>query len=251
MKGILIDTTRCTGCERCVEACCEAHDMPPPLPARKLSGDGLSSRRLCAVVEQEPGRYVKKQCVHCLDPGCVDACPVGAIERTPEGAVVYDPARCMGCRYCMLACPLGIPRYEWEKQIPYMIKCDMCIDRLREGKLPACVEACPNEACVFGERDDLLLEARRRCSGPGYVNHVWGHEELDGTAVLYISDKPLAEMAWPESVGRRSISSFTWPVISKTPWVGGGVAAFLTGTCWIIRRRMEMQKADNNDGEHQ
>ena len=256
MKGILIDTTRCTGCERCVEACGQAHGLDSPIPARKLSADGLSSRRLTAVLEEEPGRYIKKQCVHCLEPGCVDACPVGAIRHTKQGPVVYDASRCMGCRYCMLACPLGIPRYEWEKTLPYMIKCDMCVQRLGEGRPPACAEACPNEACVFGERDELLRQARARiASGDGYLPHIWGEHEMGGTAVLYISNASLAEMHWPDKLDRRTLASFTWPLISKTPWMAGGVAMFLTGTSWIIHRRMKLQAAagshdtNNADGE--
>ena len=181
--------------------------------------------------------------MHCLEPGCVDACPVGAIRKTPAGAVVYDRSKCMGCRYCMLACPLGVPRYEWEKKLPYMRKCDMCFDRLREGRVPACVEACPNGACVAGERDELLRLAKGRVAGgrSPYLPHVYGEHELGGTSVLYISDVPLERFGWPETVGSRTVSSYTWPVISKTPWVAGGVAAFLAGTFFIIRRRMQLQ----------
>lgn len=243
MKGFLVDTTRCTGCRRCVEACCKAHGLADWIPpARKLSHDGLSSQRLVTVVEEKPGRYIKIQCVHCLEPGCVEACPVGAIRHTRQGPVVYDPGRCIGCRYCMLACPLGIPRYEWEKQLPHMVKCDMCIERLQENRPPACVEACPKEACVFGERSELLRLARSRiASGGAYLDHVWGERELGGTAVLYISDQPLAAMHWPEKVGRRTLTSFTWPLISKTPWMAGGVATLLTGVWWIIQRRMKLQ----------
>jgi len=243
MKALLIDVTRCTGCERCVSACSKAHSLAPDIPVRKRSEDGLSSRRLASLQETPEGRYVKKQCLHCLVPSCVDACPVGAIEKTPDGPVVYDPSKCMGCRYCMLACPIQIPRYEWESKLPYMKKCDMCFSRIEKGDLPACVEACPQKACLFGERDQLLGVARKRLSdrSAGYIQHVYGERELGGTSVLYISDVPLAALGWPEAVGERTLSSFTWPLISKTPWLALGVATLLTGTHFIIRRRMERE----------
>jgi formate dehydrogenase iron-sulfur subunit len=244
MKAILIDVTRCTGCERCVEACKKEHDLEPEIPARKLSPDGLSSRRLVTILRlEEAKRFVKKQCVHCQQPGCVDACLVGAITKTAAGPVIYDPSKCIGCRYCMLACPLDVPRYEWEKALPYMKKCDMCADRLAAGKPPACVEVCPNEACVLGERDELVREARNRITrAPDrYLPHVYGEKELGGTAVLYISDTPLDVLGWPANVGRRSMASFTWPVMSKTPWLAAGVATLLVGTHAIIRRRMRLE----------
>ena len=254
MKGVLIDTRLCTGCQRCVNACCEEHALGAEIPAHKLSPDGLSGQRLVTVIEEQPGHYVKMQCMHCLEPGCVEACPVGAIEHTPEGPVVYDSSRCIGCRYCMLACPLGIPRYEWEQQIPYMKKCDMCVDRLRNGHPPACVEVCPHKACIFGEREELLKEARRRIdSDGGYQDHIWGEFELGGTAVLYITDIPLTAIPWPANVGSLSIPGFTWPVISKTPWLAGGTAALLLGVWWVIQRRMDMQAgpAESNPAENE
>jgi formate dehydrogenase iron-sulfur subunit len=251
MKAVLIDVTRCTGCERCVKACTESHDLGPEIPARKLSKDGLSSNRLATVIQAEGKRFIKKQCVHCLRPGCVDACPVGAIQKTDPGPVTYDPDKCMGCRYCMLACPLEIPRYEWEKQLPYMKKCDMCADRVSEGKVPACVEACPQEACVFGDREALLAEAKRRISAQPdtYLNHVFGEKELGGTSVLYLSDVPLDAIGWPEKVGERTSSSYTWPLISKTPVMALTVGALLTGTYWVIQRRMKLAEEGNAPGD--
>ena len=243
MKAILIDTTRCTGCAQCVQACTEAHQLPPRLPARLTRGDGLSSRRLTALVPLAEGGFAKKQCLHCSEPGCVSACPVGAIEKTSLGAVVYDKSRCMGCRYCMLACPVGIPRYEWEKQLPYMVKCDLCQPRLEKGEPPACTAACKNGVLAFGERDAMLQEARKRISRhpSQYVNHIYGERELGGTAVLYLANQPLDVLGWPSNVGERTLASYTWPLISKTPWMALGVGGFLVGAQLIIQRRMQLE----------
>jgi formate dehydrogenase iron-sulfur subunit len=240
MKALLIDVTRCTGCGRCAQACRESHGLAEGLPFARLSGDGLSSRSLCVVEPLPGGRFVKKQCLHCLHPGCVDACPVGAMKKTPEGPVVYDPARCMGCRYCMLACPVKAPRYEWEKALPYIQKCDLCHERLARGLPTACAEACPTGACAFGERDALLAEGRRRAAAlPG--GRLYGERELGGTGVLYLSDVPLDAIGWPQRMGERSLAEFTWPLISKTPFLAAGVGAFLAGTWWVIGRRMRLE----------
>jgi formate dehydrogenase iron-sulfur subunit len=261
MKAILVDVTRCVGCEDCVQACTEANQLPPTLPARKLSGDGLSSRRLSAVVSLPEGGYAKKQCLHCVQPGCVDACLVGAMRKLAEGPVIYDRDRCIGCRYCMLACPVSIPRYEWEATIPYVQKCEMCHERLQRGDPPACVAACPYAALSFGERDSLLKTAHLRLQQEPnrYVQHVYGEHELGGTSILYITDEPLDKLGFPAQLDNRALASFTWPLISKTPWMATGVAGFLVATYYIVRRRMLLQEeaqrsqtaAPDDDGEEQ
>ena len=243
MKAILIDVTKCTGCEQCVAACQQAHHLKPEIPVRKLSQDGLSSRRLTAVIALPAGGFAKKQCLHCLEPGCVGACPVGAIQKTSAGPVVYDRSKCMGCRYCMLACPVAIPRYEWEETLPYMQKCDLCHDRVAQGQRPICVGTCKNGALTFGDRDQLLALAHAtvRREPDRYLGHVYGENELGGTSVLYISGQSLDVLGWPDRVGQRTLASFTWPVISKTPWVAAGVAGVLVGAHFIIKRRMEIE----------
>jgi Fe-S-cluster-containing dehydrogenase component len=164
--AILTDTTLCTGCEQCVQACKQVHDLGKDVPRHwKARIDDLSSTRYTtieshATTEQCPeGHFVRKQCRHCLKPACVSACLVGALQQTPEGPVIYDGERCMGCRYCMMACPYGIPRYDWQAAVPYVRKCNLCYDRLMgddgqriEGVQPACVEACPQKATIFGDR---------------------------------------------------------------------------------------------------
>jgi len=201
MYAILVDTTKCTGCERCVSACIEANQLSRQRADtdRVLTSDGLSSNRLSTIQKTGDGRFARKSCMHCLEPSCVSACLVGGISKTPEGPVVYDPTKCIGCRYCMLACPFHIPRYEWDRTIPYMRKCDMCFERLQDGQLPACVEACPSEALTFGDRKELLEEAKATIqdSTASYISHVWGETEFGGTSVLYISDVQLDALGWP------------------------------------------------------
>jgi len=238
--GLLIDVTRCRGCEQCALACLRVNDRDP-LKAEKdraVSRDGLTANRLTTVMKVDSGRFAKKSCMHCLEPSCVSACLVGGITKSPEGPVVYDPAKCIGCRYCMLACPFHIPRYEWGKTAPLMVKCDMCAERLDENKKPACVEACPYDALVFGPRDKLLKTAKDRIrTNPGdYCQHVWGEKEFGGTSVLYISDVDLSAIGWPDKVPE-PIPDLTEPLIHKTPLIGLTVAFGLVGLNWIVKRR--------------
>lgn len=161
--AILTDTTRCTGCESCVHACKQTYGLGRDRAWRwKERIDDLSATRFTTIENRPGGHHVRKQCRHCLEPACVSACLVGALQKTELGPVVYDQNRCMGCRYCMMACPYGIPRYEWQTAVPYVRKCILCYDRIKEGKQPACTEACPYNATIFGTRAEMLTEARRR-----------------------------------------------------------------------------------------
>jgi formate dehydrogenase iron-sulfur subunit len=243
VKAILVDVTKCTGCERCVAACVEASGTDP-LQAqidRATTADGLSADRLVSVRKADEGRFVRISCMHCLEPSCVSACLVGGITKTPEGAVIYDPDKCIGCRYCMLACPFHIPRYEWGETNPLMRKCAMCFERQAEGKVPACVDACPNEALRFGERDEMLSEAHRLITyGRGrYLPRVWGEHEFGGTCVLYVSDVDLGAVGWPH-VETDAIPTLTEPLIAKTPAIGLSVMGAVLGINWVIRRRMRL-----------
>jgi formate dehydrogenase iron-sulfur subunit len=243
MKAILVDVTRCTGCERCVAACIEENGTDPVKAQidRAVTKDGLSENRFLSVPMVEEGRFVRLSCMHCLEPACVSACLVGGITKTPDGPVIYDPDKCIGCRYCMLACPFHIPRYEWDAISPFMRKCALCHQRLAEGGLPACVEACPQEALRFGDRKALLLEAHGIiAAGRGrYLDRVWGEHEFGGTSVLYVSDVDLGVLGWP-SPATVSIPSLTEPLIAKTPFIGLGVMGSLLGINWVIRRRMRL-----------
>jgi formate dehydrogenase iron-sulfur subunit len=241
MIGILIDVTRCEGCFECVNACVEANDLGPDVPADQDSPDGLSSRRWSTIVEQPAGHYVRKQCRHCLEPACVSVCPVAAMQKTPEGPVIYDAGRCMGCRYCMMACPYGIPRYEWDSLAPTVRKCNLCYERLQEGQPPACVDSCPQQALIFGQRDELLAEAHRRLTTEPdkYIQKVYGETDVGGASVLYVSDVPLDFLNYGGDPGQAPLPELTQAVMNKIPPVAVGVMALMAGTHWIIKRRME------------
>ncbi len=242
MKAILTDTTLCTGCERCVSACVEANDLPPEAPRRWSSADGLSSRRFTSVIHVAPDEFVRTQCRHCLEPACVAACPVGALEKTEDGAVVYDFDLCMGCRYCMMACPFGIPRYEWESLVPRVTKCTLCHERLREGEPPACTEACPTQATIFGEREELLAEAHRRIAADPerYVDRVFGEHEVGGCSVLTISSVDLDFLLLGSDPGERPMPDRQRAAMAAVPPTFVGMGVLMGGLHWIIGRRNKL-----------
>ncbi len=246
--AILTDITKCTGCEKCVDACQEANHLPEERPWRWVKQiDDLSSARwttIRALRQDNETHYVRRQCRHCLDPECVSVCIVGALQKTPEGPVIYDRDICIGCRYCLIACPWEIPRYSWEDTIPYVQKCDFCYQRVvGDGKTPACVEACPTQATVFGDRDELLAEAHRRLKAEPdkYVQKVWGEKEVGGTSVLHISDIDLnltdleAGISTEEPMPHR-----TTKILHQMPTVFVGMATVMGGLHWIIKRRQKL-----------
>jgi len=249
--AILNDVTKCIGCEQCVDACQEANGLPKEAPWRWVKKiDDLSSARWTTITRnrtEKGDRFVRMQCLHCIDPACVSVCIVGALTKTPEGPVVYDRNICIGCRYCMIACPWEIPRYSWEDRVPYIQKCTMCYERvLQDGKLPACVEACPSEAILFGDRDELLAEAQRRLSDdPGkYVQKIWGAKEVGGTSVLYISDVDikLGDLAVPVT-DPEPVPHRTTKILHQMPSVFTGMAVLMGGIYWVIKRRQQNMAA--------
>jgi formate dehydrogenase iron-sulfur subunit len=243
MNAILIDVTKCTACEKCVTACTVRNGKDPRQAEqdRAVTPDGLSAHRLLTILPVGDKRFARKSCMHCLEPSCVSACLVGALKKTAQGPVVYDRDKCIGCRYCMLACTFHVPRYEWEKTIPYVVKCDMCADRQAKGQPPACVAACPEGVLKFGDRDQLLSEARSLIhKNPGrYHDRIWGETELGGASMLYVGDVDLMALDWPAH-DPRSIPSLTEHLVHKTPFIGMTVMASALGLNWIIRRRDQL-----------
>lgn len=243
MKAILTDVTRCIGCELCVEKCKEINQLGVDRPWQWLSPDGLSASRWTTVIARPGNRYVRKHCQHCLDPACVAACPVGALRRTPEGAVIYDVSVCLGCRYCMNACPFGIPRYNWESARPAIQKCNLCHPRSLKGKKPGCVEVCPTEATLFGDREELLAEAKRRLRAEPnrYIQKVWGEHWVGGTSVLYISDIEINFLGWKKELGNLPFPQMTWNILVKMPSIFLGIGGLMAGIYWLAERKNKIQ----------
>jgi formate dehydrogenase iron-sulfur subunit len=242
-KAILTDTTLCTGCEQCVQACKRENQLGEDVSRRwKQHIDDLSSTRYTTLIHRPGNRHVRQQCRHCLRPACVSACLVGALHKLPDGPVVYENDRCMGCRYCMMSCPYGIPRYAWELAVPYVRKCTMCAPRVEAGQQPACTEACDRKATIFGTREELLAEAHRRIAqNPSrYVNRVFGETEVGGTSVLYISDIPLDFLAFKASMGETPLDQLTWAALSKVPPLALGMGSLMAGIWWITGRRAKV-----------
>jgi Fe-S-cluster-containing dehydrogenase component len=151
---------------------------------------------------------MKAQCMHCIDPACASACMLGAFKKREFGIVTYDVTYCIGCRYCEVACPYNVPKFEWSSATPKMVKCELCNHRLAEGKQPACTEVCPRQAVIFGKREDLLREAKRRLAANpgGYVQKVYGETDGGGTQCLYISHVPFDKIGLP-ALGEESTPS--------------------------------------------
>lgn len=235
MKAILFDANRCIGCESCVDACIEANDLPAKAPA------DLSEYRFTKLSEVGDN-YVRKMCMHCVEPSCASACPVGALHKTADGPVVYDFEKCIGCRYCMVACPFEVPRYEWSSRMPRVRKCEMCKDRVAKGQQTACADACPAEATIFGERDKMIAEAWRRIAEDpdSYASHVYGLSEVGGTCVLVIGPQEVLDQAFDSRIPNEPLPEKTWVVLSQIPTAVGVAGASLLGLNWVLRRRMRM-----------
>ncbi len=254
--GMLYDSSLCVGCQTCVAKCQQVNHSPKPVGGNTYAGgettwsnnDKLSpyTNNIIQVWTSGSGKhkdrlqdgyaYIKKQCMHCVDPNCVSVCPVSALKKHPRtGVVHYNAAVCTGCRYCMVACPFNVPKYDYDNPLGQIHKCELCnqpgVARLDHGGLPGCVEVCPTGAVIFGTREDLLAEARRRLAlSPGveylyprqllsdpdryaravshYEQHIYGEKEGGGTQVLVLAGVPYPNLDLPPlaelSTGARS-----------------------------------------------
>lgn len=203
--GMLYDATKCVGCNACTNACRQWNKTNPELDdsglydaPQELSADTWTLIQLYQ--DESETSFVKRQCMHCVDPACVSGCPVQALQKSSEGPVTYDPKRCIGCRYCMYTCPYHVPRFQWKEVIPVVSKCTLCVDRLADGLGTACAERCPTGALIWGHRGELITEAEKRLAAePGrYLQHIYGKNDGGGTSVMYISHVPFDKLGLPQ-----------------------------------------------------
>ena len=261
-KAVLCDANKCIGCRACQVACKQWNE----LPGQETTNEGtyenppqLSAYTFTKIRFNEleyNGKFHwlfnKVQCMHCEHPACVAACLVGALQKTENGSVVYDDNKCIGCRYCMVACPFGIPAYEWDKVLPWVRKCTFCADRQAAGLKPACVTTCPTGALEFGERDALITEARRRIADQPskYVNHIYGEDEVGGTSWLYLSPVPFDKLDFP-TLGTEPVTVNVERAMGAVLPVLVSVGGVMAGVYWLIQRRDKMSQVKAADEEKQ
>ena len=258
-KALLHDMTRCIGCRGCQVACKQWNERPAEKtqffagPGYQNPGD-LSASTYTLITYNEvqisdrfDWVFGKLQCKHCVDPACVQICPVKAITKTDSGAVVVDRDECIGCMQCITACPFGIPRYDAD-DANRMHKCWLCFDRLSAGEIPACAKACAPKAIEFGDRDTILKEAKQRIANnpDTYINAIYGQEEAGGTCVFHISNVPFEALAFDTNVPKHAVK-IARAVVAPTfkeyvAMAGAGPAVFVLGVGWVINRRMEIEK---------
>jgi Fe-S-cluster-containing dehydrogenase component len=251
-SGVLVDTTLCVGCRACEAACAEANRLPePPAGDQVLDQVRKTSPTSLTVVNrfEAPGggpRFAKRQCMHCVEPACASACPVRALDKLPGGPVTYHPERCMGCRYCLVACPFEIPKYEYAKAVPTVKKCTFCAARQAEGKAPACTSVCPSGALTFGKRGALIEEAKRRVWGnpDRYVHHVYGEHEAGGTNWLYISDVDFAKLDMKVTVDDASYPQLVKGALGVPPFVMTLWPPLLMGIYAFSHRKEKVAEAE-------
>ncbi|MGA8178509.1 MAG: hydrogenase 2 operon protein HybA [Desulfobacterales bacterium] len=234
--GILYDSTLCIGCQACMVACKKANNMPMEFSGPQRQWDNpvdLSSKTLNIIKEYENGNaenkdreidgyaFIKRQCMHCVDPACVSACPATAMTKDAKtGIVSYNKDACIGCRYCAVACPFDIPKFEWDNPFPKIVKCQLCNHLVAKGQIPACTSECPTGASLFGPVKDLLIEAERRQTLiPGkyyefpvaeisstkkqvhkarqYIPYIYGKNDGGGTQTLMLAGVPFNKLGLP------------------------------------------------------
>ncbi|WP_291986998.1 hydrogenase 2 operon protein HybA [Candidatus Accumulibacter sp. ACC007] len=288
--GLLYDATLCIGCKACVAACKQANDNPPefstvdklwdtPLDTSGHTFNIIKMYRHGTMTtkdaESNGYAFMKTSCMHCADPSCVSACPVTAMTKDPvTGVVAYDPDACVGCRYCVVACPFGIPKYQYDSPTGKIGKCELCRHRVADGHFSACAEVCPTGATLHGRTRDLLIEARRRLALPagsltryprgsidggpeqsyeGYVGtyqqHVYGEHEYGGTQVLKLSAVPFEKVGMPNLPPKSSAA--TSETIQHTLY-GGLLMPFavLGAMTYVAKRNVHHDEDDDDDDDH-
>jgi Fe-S-cluster-containing dehydrogenase component len=258
--GVLVDTTTCIGCRNCEWACRVAHDLPagdlndyenksvfkqmrrPDSTALTVVNQYDSEKQINSPIN------VKVQCMHCDHPACVSACIVGAFSKKENGSVVWDTGKCIGCRYCMVACPFQVPTFEYDKALePDIMKCDFCFERTAEGLLPACVDICPVEALTYGPRSELIKIAREkiRLYPDRYIDYIYGEKEVGGTSWLYLASQDIVKSKALPNLGTNPA-----PGVSESIQHGifayfvppASLYALLAGIMWLNKKKKEKEE---------
>ena len=254
--AMMTDVTRCIGCRRCEEACNKVNNMPEPeIPFddksvfEKVRRTDESTHTIVNRYYDQLGQpvYLKVQCNHCAEPACASACPVAALTKSKDGPVVYNEDLCIGCRYCMTACPYFIPAFEYANAgSPAITKCQMCFnERITKGQVPACATECPVEAISFGKRTNLIKTARERIrTHPHkYIDHIYGETEIGGTDWLYISGVEFNQLGFPDNLGTVPLPELTRDFLSLVPAVLVIWPALLGGFYLFSKKRVEQQNS--------
>jgi len=268
--GCLVDTTLCVGCRKCEEACNERHSLPKPEESyaemtvlekeRRMDETSYTvvnkyyPKNIGTLTWRTRPTYVKFQCMHCNDPSCVSACIVGALTKQENGSVIYDAKKCIGCRYCMVACPFQVPAYEYDNALtPEVRKCTFCYNYVKDGGLPACAQVCPREVITFGKKADLLNLARWKMkNNPGkYVDHIYGEYEVGGTSWLYLASEPFEAIGFPK-LGTDAPPRLTEAIqhgLFKYFAVPIGLYAALGGIMWVTGFLKNGEQSKSKKGE--
>ncbi len=253
LNGILFDSTRCVGCQSCEVACAEKNGLPTPedYPEVGVVRKTNENRRVVvnAYNTSKGEQYMRNACNHCINPACASSCLTKAMLKTDEGPVTWDGGKCLGCRSCMISCPFEVPKFEYNSANPKIQKCTMCYDRIQEGSIPACVEACPAEALQFGKRSELLDIAKSRIyNDPDNYNHaVYGEYEVGGTGVLYLASVPFEELGLRTDVGLISYPEYNKTFLYSVPLVLILWPAFLLGLkSSVDERKKQLMKEKEN-----
>lgn len=249
--GFLIDASRCIDCRACMVACSVENNVPMKNTRIWIKETGVTGE--FPNLERYTAPF---HCMHCVDPSCVSACTVGALQQNEDGIIVYDDDRCIGCRYCMYACPFEVPHFEWSQQFALITKCDLCISRLAEGqKEPACAATCPTDAIQFGTRGDMLAMAHERIrSQPArYVEHIFGEHENGGTSTFYISPVSFDQLGFPAVETTDSPAHFNRIATEEgTPIIAATAAIGMTGIYLALEHnsKKNVHKAERAEEKH-
>ena len=246
MNAVLYDSTQCVGCRQCEAGCAAKWGLP--YNDKIASEEKLSAHKLTAI--QTFGEHFnRRKCMHCIEPTCASVCPVGALQKTAAGPVIYDQEKCIGCRYCVAACPFSVPTYEWTSRTPRVRKCDGCFERVTHGRPTACAEACPTGATISGDRNDLIREAQKRIAEKPreYYPKIYGLNEVGGTTTLILSAVPFGKIGLRTDLPQEPLPKLTWGVLSAVPDIAGVGSVLMGCIYWITHRREEVSKAEGTE----